>query len=203
MAEALTVLVGSTTSGEDWSPPALRSVRTSPVELRSWSDDLRLDLALASLDRTSSWEEFRAAHERALSLGREVIPAVLAELAKPQTPERFDVLLRLLHKWRSAEDVLAISSVPDAGWQLRAALAEALSRYAADAPYPLRSRIASALARLAKDDHDAVRMAAVDAIGLAGLDREPDVAPVLREAAERDPNADVRDEAEEILARSR
>ena len=122
---------------------------------------------------------------------------------KPQTPERFDVLLRLLHRWRSAEEVLAISSVPDAGWQLRAALAEAISLYAADALDPLRSRIASALARLAKDDHDAVRMAAVDAIGLAGLDREPDVAPVLREVAERDPNTDVRDEAGEILARSR
>jgi hypothetical protein len=131
-----------------------------------------------------------------------VTPGVLAELAKPQPPERFDVLLRLLLKWKSAEEVLEIAASANVGWILRASLAEALRYYADDGDARTRERIAVALARLARDDHDGVRIAAVEAIGLAGLSRDPEVARVLADAADHDPNLDVQEEARGILSKT-
>jgi hypothetical protein len=178
------------------------AVVVQPVETRLLEADLKLQQALARFDRARSWEEYQPAQESVLSLGREVAPGVLAELAKPQSPERFDVLLRLLLKWKTAEEVLEIVAAPNAGWILRAALAESLRYYADAGDARTRERIAVALVRLARDEHDGVRVVAVEAIGLAGLSNDPDVARVLADAADHDPNPDVQDEAREILSKS-
>ena len=161
--------------------------------------ELKLKQALGAFDRTDSWEKARAARERLLALPVEVVPSVLRELGEPQPPERFDVLLRLLLKWKTLDDVLEILRA-GANGVLRASLAEALGYYASEihaADEGARSRVAAALARLTRDQDVGVRIAAVEAIGLAGLASL--LGEVLRERVNADINDSVRAEAAAVL----
>jgi hypothetical protein len=177
-------------------------VRPAAIHTRSPVADLKLRLALAAFDRAQSWKESQEAQRRLLALGPEVVPSVLAELAEPQPPERFDVLVALLVKWKTADEAMDLARSEGAGWVLRASLAEALGHYA-DALHArdarTRERIASVLAHLARDSNAGVRIAAVEAIGLAKLTADPQTREVLRHVASGDPNADVKNEAQTVL----
>lgn len=156
--------------------------------------------ALGEFDRARGWEAFRSTQERVLSLGPEVMPDVFAELAQVQGPERFDVLLRLVLKWKTAEDVLALLEPGEPSWCLRAALAEALAYYAEEGSDPqLRTRIAQALAALATDSDVGVRITAVEAIGRGRLAAHEGARARLIELAASDPSPSVREEARHVL----
>jgi HEAT repeat protein len=203
VAEALTIPLdpGATSDPLREVPSVERFVRPLPIHTRTAAGDLRLRLALASFDRARSWEEIQAAQGTVLSLGPDVVPSILAELAKPQPPERFDLLLTLLMKRQTAEEVIELARSGVAVWVLRAALAEALGHYAESiAGAPMTERIASALAQFARDAEPGVRIAAVEAIGLSKLGRDPQAREVLLHVASDDPNVDVKREAATVLA---
>lgn len=207
MAEAVTMHVdfGETSSlRKQWSADE-RFVRVSPIHTRAPVADLELEQALAAFDRASSWEESREAQRRLLMLRPEVVPSVLEELAAPQPPDRFDVLLALLVRWEAPEQVIGLVRSPHAGPTLRAALSEALARYldgehGRDAR--LRERVAIVLAELARDRDSGVRITAIEALGLAGLAADPRCREVLRGIAFDDESESVRAEARAVLEAS-
>ena len=167
---------------------------------RDAAGNLKLHEALVAFDRTRSWAETQAAQGRVLALGRDIVPSVLAELGEPQPPERFDVLLALLMKQQTADELIELARSGAAGWVLRAALAEALSHYAESLhDAAVKERISSVLVQLSRDTEAAVRIAAVEAIGLSKLGADPQVREVLRRVASEDSNADVRREAKIVL----
>jgi hypothetical protein len=107
-----------------------------------------------------------------VALGPDVLASVFAELSRTQPPDRFDAIEELLLGVASLDELIEQASSRGANVDLRAALATALGHAVAgeEARIPeARQRIAAALLRLARDDHEAVRMAAVEALGLAGL----------------------------------
>jgi hypothetical protein len=168
-------------------------------------DDALLS-ALEAFDRARGWEAYRDAQERVCSLGAEVAPSVIAELSKVQSPERSDLLLTLLGKWVRLDEVLDLATRAESGWVLRSALAEALRYYAEDlhpSEARQRRRIAETLAALTRDGDAGVRIAAVEAIGLARLFEDPAAAAALQAAATSDPVASIREEAQRILAETR
>ena len=167
---------------------------------RDAAGNLKLHEALVAFDRTRSWAETQAAQGRVLALGRDIVPSVLAELGEPQPPERFDVLLALLMKQQTADELIELARSGAAGWVLRAALAEALSHYAESLhDAAVKERISSVLVQLSRDSEPGVRIAAVEAIGLSKLGADPQVREVLRRVASEDSNADVRREAKIVL----
>ena len=167
---------------------------------RDAAGNLKLHEALVAFDRTRSWAETQAAQGRVLALGRDIVPSVLAELGEPQPPERFDVLLALLMKQQTADELIELARSGAAGWVLRAALAEALSHYAESLhDAAVKERISSVLVQLSRDTEAGVRIAAVEAIGLSKLGADPQVREVLRRVASEDSNADVRREAKIVL----
>jgi len=167
---------------------------------RDAAGNLKLHEALVAFDRTCSWAETQAAQGRVLALGRDIVPSVLAELGEPQPPERFDVLLALLMKQQTADELIELARSGAAGWVLRAALAEALSHYAESLhDAAVKERISSVLVQLSRDTEAGVRIAAVEAIGLSKLGADPQVREVLRRVASEDSNADVRREAKIVL----
>jgi len=167
---------------------------------RDAAGNLKLHEALVAFDRTRSWAETQAAQGRVLALGRDIVPSVLAELGEPQPPERFDVLLALLMKQQTADELIELARSGAAGWVLRAALAEALSHYAESLhDAAVKERISSVLVQLSRDTEPGVRIAAVEAIGLSKLGADPQVREVLRRVASEDSNADVRREAKIVL----
>lgn len=179
-----------------------RPARVRLVETGSFLEDLRLDQALARFDRARTADEARAAKEQVLALGREAVPAALGELAKPQSPERFDVLLALLLRRVTADEVLVWLRESSQTWVLRAALAEVLGHFAGEvhaADASVRERIAAALAPLLRDPNAGVRIAAVDAIDLGGLVSDPHAFEALRTVAAQDPTPSVKQEAERVL----
>ncbi len=162
--------------------------------------ELKLKQALQAFDTTTSWEEARAARDRVLALSVDVVPSVLRELGEPQPPERFDVLIGLLIKWNTIDEVLEILRAGETRGVLRASLTGALGYYASEihaADEAARSRVAAALAALTRDLDVGVRIAAVEAIGLAGL--SSGLREVLRERASLDSNDSVRAEAAAAL----
>lgn len=202
MAEALTArdFVGSTSDMVVTWPD--RFTRVRPMFQRSPDADLKLEQALRAFDRTKSYEENQAAQQRILALSRDAVPSVLDRLAEPQPPDRQDVLMSLLVRWQSPDEVIELASAEAAGPILRAALAEALALYAGG-PYEhderVMQRVATTLARLARDSDAGVRVASVEAIGLAGLYTAPGVRDLLREVASDDASESVRAEAKSVL----
>lgn len=178
--------------------------RVRPVLKREPLEGMKLAQALLAFDRAHTSGQRRDAQQLVLALGYEVVPNVLAELSTPQPPDRADLLLALLVKRESADAVIRVAISDGAPWILRAAMAEALARYAtgAQGDSALRHRIASALATLARDSDLAVRSTAVDAIGLAGITDKLEIREILARIAEFDPESDVRAEARTILDES-
>ena len=201
MPEALTATIDPMATSTSWAPwGGFRAEEVSTVRPRAPLEDLKLRQALQAFDAARSWEESRAASARALALGPEVVPSVLAELSEPQPPERDDLLIALLLQWTSPDQLIALGLSVDASAHLRAAIAEALGHRARDAQGPpeVRQRIAAMLAQLARDDDPGVRVTAVEAIGLAGLGT-PEIEGLLREIAATDGNEAVRNEAKAVL----
>jgi hypothetical protein len=134
--------------------------------------ELRLRQALEAFDRARSWNARRAACEDLLTLGPEVLASVLAELSRPQPPDRFDAIEELLLHTATLDELIEQALAEGATVDLRASLATALGHAAGgeEAKNPLaRERIVAALVHLARDVHEAVRVAAVEALGIAGL----------------------------------
>lgn len=168
--------------------------------------DDALQRALEVFDRARGPDAYRDAQERVCSLGAEVVPGVIAELSRTQSPERFDLLLTLLCKWVRLDEVLDLATREESGWILRSALAEALRYYAENlhsSEARQRQRIVATLASLASNGDAGVRIAAVEAIGLARLFGHPAAAAALHAAATSDLVASVREEAQRILAETR
>jgi hypothetical protein len=161
---------------------------------------LRLARALEAFDRARSFEASQAARERLVALGSEVVPSALAELAKPQPPERLDAIVALVVRWTSAHELIATAlAAPEPN--LRAALASALAHSARGegaADSRGRDEIIEALLRLARDPHPSVRLAAVESIGLAGS-RDARVRDALARIAAEDADDLVRREARTCL----
>jgi hypothetical protein len=176
-----------------------RVVPLAAVRPRVAIADLKLRQSLAAFDRARSWDELRAAQQRVLALDHEVIASVLAELLEPQPPNRADVLLALLVRWTPPGELIELARSDEAGPVLRSALAEALGRCVETADRSDRERISSTLTVLIRDADARVRVAAAEAIGLAGLASAPEVRGVLRNLAVEDSNEDVQAEARAIL----
>jgi HEAT repeat protein len=158
--------------------------------------------ALEAFDRARSWEASRAGQEQILALGPEVLPCLVAELSKPQDPERFDILVALLAKLVGAHELMDLAEAPDANPTLRSSVAEALGLCGetwnlSDAG--IRSRAVDLLARLAADHHDGVRVEAVASIGRLGIATVPALRTLLARIATGDSNPQVRDEARFVL----
>ena len=162
-----------------------------------------LQQALLAFDRARSWEESRAARDRLLGLGPEVLPSALAELEHGQCPDRFDLLLALYVKWASPDETIALATSESTGWVLRSALAEGLGRFAdIDRGTDARTveRIAACLARLARDADVGTRIAAVEAVGISRMAITPELRGALEDAAASDSSESVREEARMVLA---
>jgi hypothetical protein len=171
MSETLTVpLEDNTSRGPEWLREARfdRVVRVRPSEA---AHTLRLAQALDAFERARSWEESQAARQQILAIGPEVQPSVLEALSKAQPPSRFDVLEELLLRITSLDDLIELALAESAPVDLRASLATALGHADGDsaAGPEARVRLLGALLHLARDAHAGVRVAAVEAIGLAGL----------------------------------
>lgn len=160
----------------------------------------RLAHALEAFDRARSFEASQAARERLVALGPEVVPSALAELAKPQPPERFHAIAALLVRWTSAQELIAAAlAAQEPG--LREALASVLAHAAQSeggADSGGRDEIIAALLRLASDPHPSVRLAAVESIGLVGS-RDARVRDALERIAAEDADELVRREARACL----
>lgn len=158
--------------------------------------------ALLAFDRARSWEESRAARDRILALGPEVLSGVVSEIAQPQPPDRLDLLLELLMRHQTFSETIEMARSADREPVLRASLASVLAHYVQSGQVTetsARRQICFALLDLAKDPDVGVRLTAVEALGLAEL-RETEVIDLLAELGEADPNDVVRAEARATLA---
>lgn len=201
MAETLSLPLGAAASADPEWLRGTRLLQVVRVQTRDRVPDLILRQALEAFDRARSYEEARAARERLLGIGPEVLPSVIAELSETQPPDRFDALLGLLLRWQRPDDAIDLALSEGAGPDLRAAMAEAMARHVEADPgsAEVARRIGSALARLARDPDAGVRITAVEAIGLAGLAGAPELRELLRGVASDDGNDQVRREARQVL----
>lgn len=193
MAESQTAVISEGTS-ERPTTASTRYVRARPVHERSTQADLLLARALERLDRAGNPTKARSARESIRALGPSVYPSVLAELEQAQPPDRLDVLIDLLLRSVTADELVDVASRTVSA-TLRASLATALAHAAKGSP---AERVVRALLELTRDPDERVRFSAVEAIGIAELADRP-VLLALNRIAEEDPSPAVRSEARSIL----
>jgi len=165
----------------------------------------RLELIARRIQRALNWRETEGAHRLIQDLDSAgAMIAAFRMLAAPQTPERIDLIERVLSIHASVEDVAVQLSGAAAATNpvLRMGLCGALAAQviAGNAEKADSTRWTfDALMSLVEDRDVGVRVAAVEALDrIAG--RLPAALDLLRRVAESDDNDTVRGEAREALA---
>lgn len=170
---------------------ALAVARARTVEP---APDLRVKVALRSLDDAGTFDELQAARAELAALGPVGLPSLLVELSSPQPPDRFDALVTALLRAASLEEISDNALARGASHDLRASLATALGFISQEQAIEPRRRsfLLDTLRSLLRDTQAGVRAAAAEAIGVAGLS---EARGELEAAARGDSNGVVRSAA--------
>ena len=209
MASGALLIEDTSTSGTFFEsrPYELRTLVTAP-ETKTDEGVItaeRLELIARRIQRALNWRETEGAHRLIQDLDSAgAMIAAFRMLAAPQTPERIDLIERVLSIHASVEDVAVQLSGAAAATNpvLRMGLCGALAAQviAGNAEKADSTRWTfDALMSLVEDRDVGVRVAAVEALDrIAG--RLPAALDLLRRVAESDDNDTVRGEAREALA---